>query len=130
MSKLRRLLNYSGTVFLLVFLPVSTHSLQAHSHTQNVDKNWVCPDIMVDCPENSPDGIIRFRVRVNLGVPPTQPKFKWKLSGGKITNGQGTKEITVKSKRRKGQVVATVYLLGIPKGCLDNATCRTAVAVR
>jgi hypothetical protein len=131
MSKLRRLVGCSRTIFLLVLLPASTHSLQTYSHTQNVDKNWVCPDIMVDCPENSPDGIIRFRVRVALGVPPTQPKFKWKVLGGKITKGQGTEEITVKSKRTTGkQVVATVYLARIPKGCIDHATCRTAVAVR
>ena len=131
MTKLRRLLDCSGTIFLLIILPVSTHSFQAYSHTQDIDKNWVCPGIMVDCPENSSTGIIRFRVRVVLGVPPTQPKLKWKVSGGKITSGQGTEEITVKSKRKIGQqVIATVYLRGIPKGCIDHATCRTAVAAR
>jgi len=54
--------------------------------------------------------------------------YKWTVSGGKITHGQGAEEITVRIKRRSGQrVTATVEVLGPPGDCNNKASCSTDI---
>jgi hypothetical protein len=116
-----------GALVVLVVAP-STDLWRTYSRGQCVDKDWVCPTVLVDCQESSSARNIRFKARVDQGVPATNINYKWRVSGGKITSGQGTEEITVKSKRRKGQrVTATLEILGIPKSCSNKASCWTAI---
>ncbi|HKR22079.1 MAG TPA: hypothetical protein VJS17_05750 [Pyrinomonadaceae bacterium] len=59
----------------------------------------------------------------------TKPEFKWTLSVGTITTGQGTDEITVDTLGLGGQVVTvTVELSGAPAGC--NKSSSKAVQVK
>ena len=117
--------------FLLLLLIALTHSSRDYLQIQNIDENWICPTILVDCPEADSGRHISFKAKVSLGVPATKVSLKWMVSGGKITQGQGTEEITVNSKRRKGQrVTATVEVLGIPKTCPNKATCWTTLTHR
>ena len=60
----------------------------------------------------------------------TTPEFKWKLSAGTITSGQGTAEITIDTGGLGGlEVLATVELSGIPLGCNGSASKITQVQV-
>jgi hypothetical protein len=119
---------------LLLLLLTTTLTLPSRNYPQtqkNVDENWICPTIMVDCPEADSGRHIKFNANLSAGVPATKVSFKWIVSGGNIIQGQGTEEITVKSKRRKGKTVtATVEVLGIPKICPGKASCSTTLTHR
>src|SRR5262249_29291315 len=54
--------------------------------------------------------------------------FKWSISVGTITEGQGTDQITVDTSWLGGQAVtATVELVGAPPGCKSSASTITEV---
>ena len=112
----------------LVLILMSPVTESSRIYPQPQDVNWICPDIYVSCPESSTGKNIKFSAKVVLGVPATKVGFKWRVSGGTIINGQGTEEITVKGRRRKGQqVIATLELLDTPKTCSNKASCRTTI---
>jgi len=59
-----------------------------------------------------------FKAKITGMIHTTKPEFKWKLSAGTITSGQGTEEIVVDSTGLGGQVVTvTVELSGVPQAC-------------
>ena len=54
--------------------------------------------------------------------------YKWTVSSGKITHGQGAEEITVKIKKQSSpRVTATVEVLGPPRDCNNKASCSTDI---
>src|SRR5262245_1644048 len=68
------------------------------------------------------DAPLVFKVKTTL-LHTTKPEFRWKLSVGTITMGQGTDEITVDTAGLGGQVLtATVELTGAPVRCKGSAS--------
>jgi hypothetical protein len=121
--------SFAVLLVMLVFATIESSRIQTPA--QRIDDNFICPTILVECPETNPGQGMRFRAKVYQGVHVIKLNFKWKVTNGKITSGQGTEEITVKSKARKGQqVIATAELIGTPKSCNNKASCRTAIAAR
>lgn len=58
----------------------------------------------------------------------SKPEFKWSLSVGEVSKGQGTDEITVETDWLGGLIVtATVELTGAPSGCKSSASRATEV---
>ena len=63
-----------------------------------------------------------LKVRVAGMLHTTKPEFKWKVSAGEITQGQGSDEITVDTVGIGGQLVTvTVELVGAALGCNGSA---------
>ena len=60
----------------------------------------------------------------------TKPEFKWDVSAGTITMGQGTDRITVDTTGLGGvEIVVTVELTGAPPGCQGSASKTTRVKI-
>ena len=117
------------SVLIFILTTATVELAPTYGQKQDIDDGFVCPTVAVNCPENDSGRVIDFRVTVQIGVPATKVNFKWKVSGGKITKGQGTEEITVKSKRHKGELVtATVEVFPVPKGCNSTASCSTTIS--
>src|SRR5215212_833034 len=78
-----------------------------------------CGTVTIDGPSEVEQGApVVFKAKITGMIYPTKPEFKWKLSAGTITTGQGTEEIVVDSTGLGGQVVTvTVELSGVPQGC-------------
>ena len=69
-----------------------------------------------------------FKVTVTKMPHTSKPEFKWKVSAGTITLGQGTAEITVDTTGLGGQgVTATVELTDVTSGCQITASTTTQV---
>jgi hypothetical protein len=82
-----------------------------------------CPIISVSCPEVSSAGQPRtYRVSIQGGDPVVKPTFKWTVSTGKITGGQGTREIMVDAEGSNSMTV-TVEVTGYPTACQNKASC-------
>ena len=70
-----------------------------------------------------PGSPLVLKARITGTIHTTKPEFKWTVSVGTITTGQGTDEITVDTVGLGGQeVTATVELLGAPRGCKASAS--------
>lgn len=82
-----------------------------------------CPTINVYGPAGitPPGEPLKFTVELK-GAIPDSVGYKWKLSTGKILEGQGTNAITMVYDRDGSPVSATVELSGLPDGCPNNAT--------
>jgi len=84
-----------------------------------------CPIISVEAPaEEIEEGTpLVFTAKLNAVVPTAKPQFKWTLSAGTITAGDGTAVITVDTAGLGGQdVTATVEGSGISTTCSMVAT--------
>ena len=76
-----------------------------------------------------PGTTLVFKVKVASMLHTSKPEFKWHISAGTITNGQGTDEITVDTAGLAGQIVtATVELIGAPFGCNRSASRTTGIS--
>ncbi len=125
-SKLSAMKRY---IFPLVLLMASMSAQRAYSQTQDIDRDWVCPTILVDCPETA-GTVVRFTAKVSQGVPPAKFTFNWTVLGGQITSGQATSSISVASGFRGQPLTATVELGGIDRTCPNTASCSTKVGHR
>src|ERR1041384_4869319 len=83
-----------------------------------------CGIVGIDGPDKAePSTPLVFKVRTTSILHTTKPEFKWTVSAGTITMGQGTDEITVDTVGLGGQAVtATVELLGATRGCNGSAS--------
>ena len=83
-----------------------------------------CPRIFatgdIDAPVSSP---ILFTAQVEGGDPSIKPTFKWYVSRGKISSGQGTSAIRVDTTGVKAgeSIIATLDIGGLPKGCMPSS---------
>lgn len=86
-----------------------------------------CATIEIDgLSEVDPGTVLVFNARIAGPIHTTKPEFKWTVSAGTITSGQGTEIITVDTTGLGGQdVTATAELNGAPPGCKGSAS-RTA----
>ena len=58
----------------------------------------------------------------------TRPEFRWHVSAGTISKGEGTDEITIDTTGLGGQVLtATAELTGAPSGCKHVASITTSI---
>lgn len=84
----------------------------------------VCPTIVVSCPDWDADMTLRFTASVTGGDPSVTPAYKWTVSGGKISSGQGTHEVVVEAEGGRSHK-ATVEVVGYPAACQAAASCTT-----
>jgi len=88
-----------------------------------------CGIVGIDGPsEVEPGAPLLFKAKTTGMLHTTKAEFKWKLSVGTITTGQGTDEISVDTAGLVGlEVIATVELAGAPLGCNGSASRTTQV---
>lgn len=84
-----------------------------------------CPQVSVECPDTFQEGEeLSFRVVLADADPSLTPTYEWTVSGGTITDGQGTAEIKVDRTGFAGQAIsATVVVVGLPEGCESTESC-------
>ena len=89
----------------------------------------LCPTVSVNCPEEvDPKSSAVFTANFVQGTPTISEAYKWTVSAGTITSGQGTSTITVSTAGLGGQTVtATVEVGGIDPACSRTASCSTPV---
>jgi hypothetical protein len=87
-----------------------------------------CPMVTVRCPDESQPGrSLTFTANISGGDPNVTPTFKWVVSAGTITGGQGTSSITVDtSKTFSTSFTATVDVGGYDPACTMSSSCATA----
>jgi hypothetical protein len=88
-----------------------------------------CATVVVAGPsEVEPGMALVFNATISGPTHTTKPEFKWTVSAGTITSGQGTDVITVDTAGLGGQEVrATAELTGAPSGCKASASITTKV---
>ena len=59
---------------------------------------------------------------VNKEIATIGAKFKWKLSAGKIADGENTDSITIDSQELDGEIIVTVEIEGIAALCQKSAS--------
>jgi hypothetical protein len=86
-----------------------------------------CPTISIECPAGVPQMGSPMTVSVNVsgGDPNAEARYKWEVSAGTITAGQGTPTITVDTTNLAGSsaVTATVEVGGFPPECDKTQSC-------
>ena len=86
-----------------------------------------CPTVLVSCPDSDTVSALSFNANV-AGDPSIKLTFKWTVSAGKITRGQGTASITVDTSEFGGQsFTATVEVGGFDKACPGKASCSVII---
>src|SRR5215216_5713806 len=88
-----------------------------------------CGIVGIDGPAQvDPGTLVVFKAKITGILHTTKPEFKWKLSAGTITTGQGTDEIMVDTAGLGGlEVIVTAELSGAPLGCNGSASRTTQV---
>jgi hypothetical protein len=88
-----------------------------------------CGVVDVDGPSEVDQGVpLVFKAKIAGMNHTTKPEFKWYVSAGTITSGQGTEEIVVDTTGLGGVVLtATAGVSGAPHGCKDSASRTTSV---
>src|SRR5580765_1293569 len=87
-----------------------------------------CPSVSVICQTRSDDGAAATFTANFRGATRISETYKWKVSAGTITSGQGTSSITVDTTGLGGQVLtATVEVGGVDPACNRTASCSTPV---
>jgi hypothetical protein len=91
-----------------------------------------CPAVAVTCPDSVPSGEgAAFEANVNGAAAGAKLTYKWTVSAGTITGGQGTGRVEVDTTGMSGgQLTATVEVGGFPESCPAAASCSTAVIPR
>src|SRR6185503_13548760 len=100
----------------LVLLAYSYQSALAQDRPEGI-----CPVISVSQVEATSTGLtLIYNVNVQGGDPSVTPKFKWTVSPGKITSGQGTAGVSVDPEGNKS-IDVTVEVIGYAADCQNKA---------
>lgn len=89
-----------------------------------------CQLVSLEVPAKEVDAgmSIVFRAKLNTIIPTAKPEFKWEITAGTITTGEGTPSITVDTTGLGGQSIeATVSVSGVSTICSTSATQTVAV---
>ena len=89
-----------------------------------------CQIVSVEVPAKEVDAgmPVVFKARLNTIVPTAKPEFKWQVTAGTITAGEGTSSITVDTAGLGGQSIeATVSVSGVSTVCSTTATQSVAI---
>ncbi|HEV7893941.1 MAG TPA: hypothetical protein VGP08_25220 [Pyrinomonadaceae bacterium] len=113
------------TLAILALLPFATPRRAAVARTALQQ----CPAVKVTCLDSiSPGEELTFSAEVDTAASAVKNTFKWELSAGTITEGQGTPSLKVDSTGVGVQTVtATVEVAGLPAACASKSSCTTAV---
>jgi hypothetical protein len=112
------------TVFLLVLIAASMGARQTYAQRQGIAD---CPTVLVYCPDSDVGSTLTVNANVT-GDPSLKLTFKWTVSAGKTTSGQGTPSINVDTTGFGGQsFTATVEVGGFDKACPSEASCSVIV---
>ena len=84
-----------------------------------------CPILSVNCPTDLVTTLAPVKVSVVVtGGESLNLRYHWEVTGGTITAGQGTTEITVDTMGHDGaDMMATVEVEGLPEGCDRVESC-------
>jgi hypothetical protein len=86
-----------------------------------------CPTVSVSCPDMISGGTpVTFTATVG-GPAELTPTYKWAVSAGTITSGQGTGSITVDTAGVDNSLTATVEVGGLPESCQNSASCSASI---
>lgn len=81
-----------------------------------------CPVISVSGPDTSSMGRREtYKASIRGGERSVKPTFKWTVSAGKITEGQGTSEVSVDAEGNNS-ITVTVEVVGYPASCQNKAS--------
>jgi hypothetical protein len=88
-----------------------------------------CGIVGIDGPTQVASGTpMVFKAKIAGMIHATKPEFKWRVSAGTISSGEGTDEISVDSTGLGGlDVIVTVELSGTSIGCNGSAAKKTQV---
>ena len=93
-----------------------------------------CPVVTVDCPTGSlieAGTPVTFAANVSGMTGNLAPTYRWTVTDGTITSGQGTPTITVDTNGQAGRTLsATVELVGLPAGCQPTPSCAITLGKR
>ena len=83
-----------------------------------------CANISISCPDEVNEGKpINCTANLSGGEPTVNPVYKWLVSAGTITKGQGTSSIEVDMTGVEAQqVLASLEVGGYPPECQDRST--------
>ena len=83
-----------------------------------------CPNVSIYCPDTVTLGQpVTFTANATGGTPGVTPTYRWTVSAGTITSGQGTSSITVDTSGLGGQAItAKVEVLGYELDCSASCT--------
>lgn len=86
-----------------------------------------CPNISIYCPDTVSAGQpVTFTANLSGGTSNVNPTYRWAVSAGTITSGQGTTSITVDTTGLGGRAItARVEVVGYELDC--SASCTTQV---
>lgn len=110
---MKRLLTYASGVLLLSIALVSNSMAEIEPHPDS------CPVITIDCLSGSTCCGSQRTLAANVsgGYSEREPTFKWNVSAGTITKGQGTSSIEIDALN--GELITVTVEIGniIPDGC-------------
>lgn len=82
-----------------------------------------CPTVTVSCPDGASNGRqAYYTAHVSGGDPSVKPTYRWTVSAGEITGGQGTARVSVDSGGGNS-LTATVEVGGYPAACPTSSSC-------
>jgi hypothetical protein len=88
-----------------------------------------CPTITVSCPTTEKPYTFTaalFDADSGAAIPGHNLEYRWTVSGGKITSGQGTGSIMVDASSDMRGLTATVEVRGLAAECKTKASCTTS----
>lgn len=113
---------FSRSLVVIVFIGMMWTCAQA----QEIHDPPDCPTIAVSAPDDIPSApgeLMKFTATVSGVDPKITPTFEWTVSGGSITNGQGTTVILVEpNDAGGGTITATLKVGGMSDKCVDKAS--------
>lgn len=89
-----------------------------------------CPKAVVSCPDTTyPGGPATFTSSIENAPAGATLTYKWNVSAGTITSGQGTSTITIDTTGLLGSsnLTATVEIGGLSESCANAASCTTGI---
>ena len=122
-----------AAMLLLSGMTAREHSVGSITANQQSDN---CETVIVACPETVDErSDITFQASVARAAGPLLPlEYHWSFSGvpkARVKSGRGTASIVVSVPRRTaGKLTATVTVIGVVKGCNNQASCSVFIARR
>lgn len=121
--KSQRLTVRATLFFLLAFAPLGSNADVSPNHQSS------CPVIKIGCSSSKPccGATYNFTANITGGYVDRKPTYKWSVSSGKITKGQGTGSIDVDVTCGDGKPITITVEIGnvIPDGCSSSASYTT-----
>jgi PKD domain-containing protein len=120
--------NRRGTIRITLFLLLAFVPLKSDVHV-SLSHQSSCPVIKIrySCSKPCCDAMRNFAANITGGYVDRKPTYKWSLSSGKITKGQGTDSIDVDAACGAGKSITVTVEIGnvIPDGCPSSVSYTT-----